>query len=806
MTVPPPPTEMDVDETGTGHHDPRDAETRRGLDRVPAALGGRFDLTQVLSDVRRPSQAVVLRVKDREARHAPADVPLVLKWYHHRFGPDPGVRRILAERPNSPSGPDGPGGPGGPNEPGGPGGPVAGLLESGTADGHPYDLTLSYGETDLARYLADHPGPLPPALVRAVVEQLHAALVAIHARDIVHRDVTPDNIMVRIQNEDRPELVLIDFGAAVHEPQRDRPRRRGWVGKPLYLAPEAAPHRQAVTPAVDWWSLGMVVAELAGGSHPIDFRGDEEVLTEVATHDPELPLVTDPRLLLLCQGLLTRAPENRWGGEQVAAWLRGEAPPVAPRTSGAAPHDLPPRRTLRPFPFMGREVTGPEELARLLDINRVATGRLLSRRARRAELVEWLGQFIGSPDRDAEENERLVALRTELAEAPDARTTTRLINWLGPRLEVSHHGQRLDTLGIRELTAAVVNGDAEAHALLDDLLRHELLPLLAERPGGAGLDEVHRRWTEHRSAWRPLTNEILARGPRDRGAARARLRRNRTVDALLLRLAHEPGRVTAELTRGADATRAAMAVPVDWYTRLVADPDDAPRLLVARLLADVATAEAAVRHRELAEAEAVRMLAADQDAALAWIRRMERPPTLGWALLGAVLATVPWGFLIGLADVVGWADQEAVVLAWALALPAAAAVFALELSAAAFIGPPHYHPRRSLAGRLIATSERPARFARSRGPRTLLPSAALLAAVVALGVHSITTAPWAWPVGTVVALAVWTVYRAVSWRLELARLRAAQTANRSGTRNGNRGGTPGGNRNGSRNGNPGGRR
>ncbi|WP_406014168.1 protein kinase [Streptomyces sp. NBC_00984] len=760
MTVPP-PTEVEVDEAGTGYRDPRDAETRKGLDRVPAALGGRFDLTQVLSSVHRPSQAVVLRVKDREARHASADVPLVLKWYHHRFGPDPGVRRVLAE---------------------GPGGPVAGLLESGTADGHPYDLTLSYGETDLARYHADHPGPLPPALVRAVVEQLHAALVAVHARDIVHRDVTPDNIMVRIQNEDRPELVLIDFGAAVHEPQHDRPRRRGWVGKPLYLAPEAAPHRQAVTPAVDWWSLGMVVAELAGGSHPIDFRGDEEVLTEVATHDPELPLVTDPRLLMLCQGLLTRAPEHRWGGDQVAAWLRGESPPTAPRTSGAAPHHLPPRRTLRPFPFMGREVTGAEELARLLDVNRLATGRLLGRRNRRAELVEWLGQFIDSPGRSSEESERLVALRAELAEPPDARTTARLINWLGPRLEVSYHGVPLDTLGIRQLTEAVTDGDAEARAVLTDLLRHELLPLLAERPGGAGLDEVHRRWSAHRAAWRPLTDEILSRrgGPRDRGAARARLRSTDAVDAMLLRLAHEPGRVTAELARGAAAVRAALAVPVDWYTRLAADPDDALRLIIARLLTGVATDEAAARHGELAEAEAARLLAADQDATLVWLRRLERPAMLGWALLGATTATVPWGFVIGLADVLGRASQQAVVLAWAQALPAAAAVFALELSAAAFIGPPHYHPRRSLAGRLIATSERPARFARSRGLRTLLPSAALLAAAVALGIYAVTVAPWAWPIGTVVALTVWTVHRTVSWRRELSRLRAGRAADRTG--------------------------
>ncbi|MFJ3592194.1 protein kinase [Streptomyces sp. NPDC090231] len=747
----PPPTEMDVHESGTGYDNRRDAESRRGLDRVPAALSGRFDLTQVLSSVNRPSQAVVLRVKDREARHMPTDVPLVLKWYHHRFGPDPGVRRFLAESTA---------------------GPVAGLLESGTADGHPYELALSYGETDLARYHAGHPGPLSPALVRAVVEQLHQALVAVHARDIVHRDVTPDNVMVRIQNEDRPELVLIDFGAAVHQPQQDRPGRRGWVGKPLYLAPEAGPHRQAVTPAVDWWSLGMVVAELAGGSHPIDFRGDEEVLTEVATHDPELPLVTDPRLLLLCQGLLTRAPEHRWGGEQVAAWLRGEHPPVAPRTTGAAPHDLPPRRTLRPFPFMGREVTGPEELARLLDVNRVAAGRLLARRNRRAGLVEWLGQLIDAPGRGSEESEQLVALCSELGEPPDALTTTRLINWLGPRLDVSHHGLPLDTLGIRRLASAVADGDTEAQAVLTDLLHHELLPLLAERPGGAGLDEVQRQWSAHRAAWRPLANEILARGgPRDRGAARARLRHTAAVDAALLRLAREPGRVTAELVRGAGAVRDALPVPVEWYDRLVADPDDTLRLTAARLLADTAAAEAGARHGELAEAEADRLLAADLDATAAWLRRLERPPTLGWALLGATVATVPWGFVIGLADVAGWASQQAVVLAWGQALPAAAAVFAVELSVAAFIGPPAYHPRWSLAGRLIATSGRPARFARSGGLRTLLPSAALLAAAVALAVYAVTVAPWAWPAGTVVALAAWTVRRLTSRHRELHRLR-----------------------------------
>ncbi|MFD8639914.1 protein kinase [Streptomyces zaomyceticus] len=754
-----PPTEWDP-EGFAGHFDGGPEETRRGLDRVPASLSDRLDLTEVLGDVRRPSQAVVLRVKDREARHRDAAVPLVLKWYHRAFAPDPEASRLLT---------------------GDLGDHVVRILERGTADGHPYELLPSYGETTLAQYHARNPGALPAPLVRTTVAHLHRALTALHDRDLVHRDVTPDNIVVSTQNADRLDLVLVDCGAAVHTGRdEDSPRRRDWQGKPLYLAPEASIHRQSVTPAADWWSVGMVVAELAGGRHPIDYRGDEEVLVEIATHDPELPLVTDPRLLMLCHGLLTRAPEHRWGAEQVGRWLAGDSPPVAPRTTGAAPENLPPRATTEPFAFLGRAITSTEELARQFDVQWRAADDLLARRGGRERLAAWLGQFADRPGRSPEDARTLDALRDLLAQPLTPQDRLRLLNWMGPRLPASWQGVPLDTLGIAELEQAAVRGDDRSRELVAALARHELLPLLGARPGGEGLDEVQRRWEGYRESWREATPDLFVRGgPTDRRAAGRLLRHGVDLDARLLRLAREPDRTTLRLLHRT-AWDPGRGAPPPWYRALRADEDNPLRLLAASLLAGLAHQEAERQQADAQVREWDRLFARETDARFHLLRRLDRPPTLGWALLGATVTTAPWTFVIGLADLLGRAEQSEVVIAWMLALPAAAVVFALELWIAVYIGPPVYHPARSLAGLLIRTGEGPARATRSRGRLGTAVAAAALVAVGALGLWAVVLAPWAWPAATVVALTAWTVRRWWAWRRTARDARLDRAAHRAG--------------------------
>ncbi|MFH8976636.1 serine/threonine protein kinase [Streptomyces sp. NPDC017890] len=749
-----------VSPTDGGFTDAGRTETRPVRDDVPPALARRFALVKLIRAAQRPSQAVVLRVREADAQAS--DAPLVLKWYHRMHAPDPAVGRLLGEDP-------------GPH--------LERLVEAGLADGHPYQLFRSHGETDLRAYLDQDPGPMPPANLEAVARQLHAAVSALHEREIVHRDVTPDNIMVQSRRGNALELVLVDYGVAAYRPDEDPGPRRAWRGKPKYLAPEAGPLHQTVSEAGDWWSVGMILAELALGTHPVDFFSDEAVLREIATHDPDISGVRDGRTRRLCEGLLTRAPEDRWGADEVAAWLAGESPPVPGRTRGQAP-GTPPPSDLRPFHFLGERHVEPEHLARALDCHPSATAAMLADTEDRAALVEWLGQFETAGGRSPEELRRLTALRRELREPPGPETGVRLITWLGPYREVSLWGIPLTADGIRALSRGARRGDSEALALIRHLTATpEILTELSRRPRGEGLDEVRADWGALRDRWPHQVREVR-RNPDIGGLDRVRraLRRTPAVDARLLELAREPDRAAARLAEEAAAVRGRLVASVPWFDRLVESGTDVEpsRLLMALLLAEHAVREAAELHRRHVDEEVQRLMDEDADGVVAVMRRMDRLPTLAWALFGATVLMAPWCFVIGLADALGRASQEAVVTAWVQTVPAAAAVFTAELLTAAYIGPPAYHPHRSLAALLIRTADRPAAFVRSRRFVTVLLGAAVLAGAVTLGFYALAVAPWVWPLASAVLLAGWSVRRCHTWRRE----RRARLARRLDVRRG----------------------
>lgn len=96
-------------------------------------------------------------------------------------------------------------------------------------------------------------------------DHLASGLAAVHARGIVHRDLSPDNVVLKDGRPDQP--VLIDFGVA-----RDRDATGGTiigdrrVGKYLYASPEQLLDPSAVSTASDLYSFGLVMAFAARGS------------------------------------------------------------------------------------------------------------------------------------------------------------------------------------------------------------------------------------------------------------------------------------------------------------------------------------------------------------------------------------------------------------------------------------------------------------------------------------------------------------------------------------------------------------
>jgi len=94
---------------------------------------------------------------------------------------------------------------------------------------------------------------------------LCAAVAAVHAAGLVHRDIKAQNVML----DDGGRLVLMDFGAG-HE--ADDSTGQAIAGTPLYLAPEVL-SGGAATRRSDVYSIGVVLFRLLTGSYPV-FGGD----------------------------------------------------------------------------------------------------------------------------------------------------------------------------------------------------------------------------------------------------------------------------------------------------------------------------------------------------------------------------------------------------------------------------------------------------------------------------------------------------------------------------------------------------
>ncbi len=135
-------------------------------------------------------------------------------------------------------------------------------------------MELLRGAT-LAEHLAAT-GPLPPAEATAIVTEIAVALGAAHAAGVVHRDLKPANVIL-VERRGRTRAVITDFGLA-RDITRDQvvdpgggPAREaavtGVAGTPDYMAPEQHTG-EAVSPATDLYTLGVVMYELATGELP----------------------------------------------------------------------------------------------------------------------------------------------------------------------------------------------------------------------------------------------------------------------------------------------------------------------------------------------------------------------------------------------------------------------------------------------------------------------------------------------------------------------------------------------------------
>jgi serine/threonine-protein kinase len=180
---------------------------------------------------------------------------------------------------------------------------------------------MEYVEGVPVRALLDQ--PLDPEQGFAICIQVAKAMEAAHARGVAHRDVKPDNLMVRPDGQ----VKVLDFGLAGSPDFGDGNTPLGALsGTPRYMSPEQCKSLPAGTES-DIFSLGVIFYEMITGVHPFAAKSIMETMEAIVNDTPALPSKKCGRAVpkgldALILVMLDKRPERRPAAGQVIREMR----------------------------------------------------------------------------------------------------------------------------------------------------------------------------------------------------------------------------------------------------------------------------------------------------------------------------------------------------------------------------------------------------------------------------------------------------------------------------------------------------
>jgi eukaryotic-like serine/threonine-protein kinase len=201
--------------------------------------------------------------------------------------------------------------------------------ESTSTDGTsvPYVVMELVDGVPLSARLAG--GGLPWTEAVTICAQVAAALATAHANGIVHRDVTPANVMLT-----RGGPKVVDFGISALAGEQDTSPDGSLFGTPAYLAPERL-DGGPVEPATDVYALGVLLYKALAGRLPWPMMNTTQMLKAHRLAEPAplpSPVAAEvpPEVVDLCWRCLAKRPQDRPPSEEVARTLADAVRIVVP--------------------------------------------------------------------------------------------------------------------------------------------------------------------------------------------------------------------------------------------------------------------------------------------------------------------------------------------------------------------------------------------------------------------------------------------------------------------------------------------
>ncbi len=189
------------------------------------------------------------------------------------------------------------------------------IYDRGEAEGT-YYIAMEYLEGRSLKEIILKYAPLSTELVMSISTQILEALRFAHRRDVIHRDIKPQNIIV--DNDGRVKVT--DFGIARAGSVSTMTEAGSILGTAHYLSPEQA-QGQPVEAASDLYSLGVVMYEMATGKLPFDGDNPVSIAMQHVHEQPVPPRSLVPEIPENLEAVILRA----LGKQPIERYLTAQA-------------------------------------------------------------------------------------------------------------------------------------------------------------------------------------------------------------------------------------------------------------------------------------------------------------------------------------------------------------------------------------------------------------------------------------------------------------------------------------------------
>jgi beta-lactam-binding protein with PASTA domain len=233
---------------------------------------------------------------------------------------------------------------------------IVSIFDRGESEDGTYYIAMEYLPGGTLKDRIVKRGALPARTAAAVALQMAEALRAAHERDVIHRDIKPQNILITGSGD----VKVTDFGIARAAASSAMTRTGHVLGTAHYISPEQA-MGESVGPASDLYSLGVVLYEMLTGELPFDADTPLGIAMKHVNGHLRQPKELNPSvpdgINAITLRLLSKNPEDRYASdseliedlERVSAGLDPVGattemmPPAIAATTRLTPPPLPQR-------------------------------------------------------------------------------------------------------------------------------------------------------------------------------------------------------------------------------------------------------------------------------------------------------------------------------------------------------------------------------------------------------------------------------------------------------------------------------